>query len=47
MLDGVLCEVPVEHIPVWLDEDSHEQGVVGAGCNVGAAGGRVTWVEVI
>lgn len=41
------CEVPVEHVPVWLDEDSHEDGVVGAGSNVGAAGGWVPGVEVI
>lgn len=39
--------VPVEHVPVWLDEDPHEEGVVGAGCNVGATGGWVPGVKVI
>ena len=39
--------VPVEHIPVGLDEDSHKEGVVGAGCDVGATRGRISWVEVI
>lgn len=44
----VCCwNLPVEHIPVRLDEDTHEEGVVGAGCQVGAAGGRVPGVEVI
>lgn len=38
---------PVEHVPVWLDEDAHEEGVVGASCQVGAAGGWVPGIEVI
>ncbi len=39
--------LPVKHVPVGLDEDAHEEGVIGAGCQVGAAGGRVPGVEVI
>ena len=33
-LQVLVCSwyVPVEHVPVGLDEDAHEEGVVGAGC---------------
>ena len=38
---------PVEHVPVRLHQGAHEQGVEGAGSDVGLAGGRVTGVEVV
>ena len=48
-LQVLVCSwhLPVEHVPVGLDEDAHEEGIVRAGCQVGAAGGRVPRVEVI
>ena len=37
----------MKHVPVWLDEHAHKEGVVGAGSQVGAAAGWVPGVKVI